>query len=145
MFLVAFAVVVLLATVLVRIAFSPSAAWRNAELQAAMSRFSENLMRARVEWMRQGEPSTMLLPLTDRADTGRTVQVRVSMNHAGWPQASQPGKSGCSELWRILAAGEQLQRELTANFDALHNKCRFFYNGKEVFYFYPERGQVEKL
>lgn len=145
MFLAAFVVMVLLATVLVRIAFSPKAAWRNAELQTAMTRFSENLMRARVEWMRQGEPEVLLLPLTDRDGSNNTVQVPIAMSREGWPQAAQQGVQGCTELWSILAAGEQLKRELSAQYDAAQDMCRFYYAGTEVFHFYPARGQVEKL
>lgn len=144
-FLAVFVVIVFLATFLVHISFSPKAGWRSAELQTAVTRFSENLMRARVEWMRQGEPATVVLALTDRENTSLNVQVPVNMSRAGWPEASQPGVNGCIELWSLLAAAEQLQRELNAEYEAEQAKCRFFYAGKEVFYYYPARGQVEKL
>lgn len=144
-FLAVFMMIVFLATFLVHISFSPKAGWRSAELQTAVTRFSENLMRARVEWMRQGEPATVLLTLTDRDNTSHNVQVPVNMSRTGWPQPTQQGVNGCTELWRTLAAAEQLQRELSAEYESKQGKCRFFYAGTEVFHLYPARGQVEKL
>lgn len=132
--------------------FSDQAGWRDAEFDTAVSRFDYNIMLARVEWMRKGQPTDVFLSLTegdqeDNPNEEINGTIRVLMSRTGWPMARSQGVNGCFELWHLLGHREKLNQELTVQFESVEQRalCRFYYDGKESFQFYPESGQVKKL
>lgn len=150
--LVALLLVVLFGSWFARAMFSPNANWRDVEFETALNRFDYNIMLARVEWMRQGQPSDVYLSLAEwdangNASIEATGTVRVLMSRTGWPMARSKGVESCLELWHLLGQTGQLKRDLTVTYEPEGQtpRCRFYYGGKESFQFYPNSGKVEKL
>lgn len=150
--LIALLLVALFGSLFVRAMFSPNANWRDVEFDTALSRFDYNIMLARVEWMRQGQPSDVYLSLGERDSTGKPSiasqgTVRVLMSRTGWPMARSKGVSACIELWHLLGQADQLKRELKVEYEPVGQAphCKFYYDGKESFYYYLNSGKVEKL
>jgi len=137
---------------ILRSMFSEQAGWRDAEFETAVSRFDYNIMLARVDWMRKGQPTDVFLSLTegDQEDKPNEVMngtIRVLMSRTGWPMARSQGVNGCLELWHLLGHRNNLNQELTVQYENAGQRelCRFYYHGEESFLFYPESGQVTKL
>ncbi len=150
--LTAFVLVALFAGWLIRAIFSSHAGWRDVEFETALNRFDYNIMLARVEWMRQGEPTDVFLSLAEWDKDGKPGleaegKVRVLMSRTGWPLARSEGMAGCLELWHLLGHVGDLRRELKVTYEitAESQLCRFFYGGKEAFHFSPSSGKVEIL
>lgn len=150
--LLAFLLVALFASWFIRAMFSPNASWRDVEFDTALSRFDYNIMLARVEWMRQGQPSDVYLSLAEWDANGNASieangTVRVLMSRTGWPMARSKGVNGCVELWHLLGQAGQLKRELKVEYDATGQAplCKFYYGGIEGFHYYPNSGKVDKL
>lgn len=136
----------------VHVLFNPNAGWRDVEFETTVNRFSSNIMQARVEWMRRGQPTDVFLSLAKLNPEGEAKvaakgRLRVLMSREGWPKARATGAAGCIELWALLGSPRQLQREITVSYEGsgLRPRCRFFYAGKEAFQLYPDSGQVEKM
>lgn len=136
----------------VHVLFNPNAGWRDVEFETTVNRFSSNIMQARVEWMRRGQPTDVFLSLAElNPEAEKQIvakgRLRVLMSREGWPKARATGAAGCLELWALLGNPRQLRRDITVTYESsrLHPRCRFFYAEKEAFQFYPDSGQVEKM
>lgn len=150
--MIALLCVAMFGTWLVRMVFSPAAGWRTAELETAVKTFSTNIMQARAEWMRKGQPANVFLSFAELSQAGDTElrpegQVRILMSRSGWPVARAHGKEGCLELWHLLGHAETSERELQVVYHASEKTpfCTFYARHKAVFNFYPAAGQVKKL
>lgn len=132
-----------------RIIFSDESEWKVAEFEQATKTFEENIMLARVEWMRSGRPAEIELLYAEWNQMGRpedpiSGSVRVLMSRDGWPLAGSSGAEGCSELWYLLARTDAMDESMDISYhqQVRTEYCEFYFLDKLRFTFYPANGRV---
>ncbi|WP_113907023.1 hypothetical protein [Aliidiomarina celeris] len=150
--LVAVTLVFLFASWFAWFMFRPEASWKNAEFEATVNRFQYNVMLARAEWIRQGQPAEVRLSLAElNAQNEPVIRssgiARVPMSREGWPLARGKGEAGCLELWHLLGRPELNQgvvnSQVKVKFEV--EQCHFYFLKRLRFVFSPENGRVEQI
>lgn len=118
-----------------------SGGWRDAEFDAAASRFQTHVMLAHVEWIRQSSPDHVVLEV--RGDTYTTVP----MGQNGWPIGQQGEESGdglCRSVWELLAEPGDMRKSLRVEWSSEGNRnfCMFYYDDVLRFRYQPSNGQI---
>ncbi|EGN74902.1 hypothetical protein A28LD_1919 [Idiomarina sp. A28L] len=115
--------------------------WRDAEFDAAASRFQTHVMLAHVEWIRQSQPADVVLEV--RGDTYTIVP----MGKNGWPVGENGETTGnelCRSVWELLAEPGDMRKDLRTEWAVEGNRgfCKFYYDNILRFRYQPSNGQI---
>ncbi|MGI2853224.1 MSHA biogenesis protein MshF [Shewanella algae] len=98
------------------------------------------LAMVRSQWLRLGRPEQMQL---DWQTLDHEVQPSpLTMNQAGWPQASSRDDSGCAALWQQLLGGVPHKAVIQAQFIPQDQSCRYLSSSGESLNYQLESGRV---